>query len=81
MSKREERMEPRRVVVTGVGIVSPVGITADETWQSITTGRSGVRSIALFDASTFPVQFAAEVKGFSADTYVAKRETRRLLSR
>ena len=74
-------MQSPRVAVTGIGIVSPVGVTADETWQAITTGQSGVRPITLFDASTFPVQFAAEVKGFCADPYVAKRETRRLLSR
>ncbi len=55
---------PRRVVVTGIGAVSPIGLTAPETWRSALEGRSGVGRIQLFDPTDCPVQIAAEVKGF-----------------
>jgi 3-oxoacyl-[acyl-carrier-protein] synthase II len=74
-------LKDRRVVITGLGAVSPLGSTLDETWKGIAAGQSGVREIALFDASTFPVRFASEVKGFSVDGHAARRETRRVLSR
>ncbi len=74
-------MKHRRVVVTGMGAVSPLGLTLEDTWRAATAGQSGVGPIGRFDASTFPVQFAAEVKGFSVDPYVSKRSTRRVLSR
>lgn len=74
-------MNGRRVVVTGLGAVSPLGLTLEETWRSALAGRSGVAPIARFDASTFPVQFAAEVDGFRVDPYVRDRNTRRVLSR
>ena len=53
-----------RVVVTGMGIVSPVGIGREAFWSSLTAGRSGIGPITLFDASSFPVQFGGEVRGF-----------------
>ena len=53
----------RRVVVTGIGMVTPVGKNVDETWESLRQGRSGVGYISLFDASTFATQIAAEVRG------------------
>jgi 3-oxoacyl-[acyl-carrier-protein] synthase II len=74
-------MNGRRVVVTGLGAVSPLGLTLEDTWQGIAAGKSGVGTIAGFDASTFPVQIAAEVDGFSVDPYVSKRDTRRVISR
>jgi 3-oxoacyl-[acyl-carrier-protein] synthase II len=74
-------MSDRRVVITGLGMVSPLGASAAETWQGVVSGRGGVAPIARFDASTFPTQFAAEVKDFSVDPYVSNRATRRLLSR
>jgi 3-oxoacyl-[acyl-carrier-protein] synthase II len=55
---------PRRVVITGMGVVSPLGLTLGETWAGAIEGRSGVAPITLFDATNAPVQFAAEVKGF-----------------
>lgn len=55
----------RRVAVTGVGIVSPLGLDAASTWQSLMAGNSGMGSIAQFDASNFPVNFAAEVKNYT----------------
>ena len=52
----------RRVVVTGTGIVSPLGIGVEENWQALLAGRSGLGKISLFDASTFPTKIAGEVK-------------------
>lgn len=63
-------MQRRRVVVTGIGIISPLGTTRDESWAGAKEGRSGVGPITRFDASAFPTQFAAEVKGFSADKFI-----------
>ncbi len=71
-------MARRRVVVTGLGIVSPVGNTVAETWDSIIKGRSGIATITRFDASSFPVRIAGEVKGFDIDPYLSPKEARRM---
>jgi 3-oxoacyl-[acyl-carrier-protein] synthase II len=63
-------MQRRRVVVTGIGIVSPLGNTRDESWAGAKEGRSGVGPITRFDASAFATHFAAEVRGFSADPFM-----------
>jgi 3-oxoacyl-[acyl-carrier-protein] synthase II len=55
----------RRVVVTGMGAITPVGNDVATTWQSLIEGKSGTAPITKFDASKFPVRFAAEVKGFN----------------
>ena len=60
-----------RVVITGMGIVSPVGIGRETFWSSLTAGRSGIGPITLFDASSFPVRFGGEVKGFRHEPVVA----------
>ena len=60
----------RRVVVTGIGCITPVGNTVDEMWESLSEGKSGVSEITHFDASKFPTHFAAEVKNFKFDSYV-----------
>jgi len=60
----------RRVVVTGVGCITPVGNDVDSMWESICAGRSGIGDITHFDASNFPTRFAAEVKGFEFGDYV-----------
>ena len=57
-------MELKRVVVTGLGAVTPLGIGVDETWNALINGVSGAGPITLFDASLFKTQFACEVKGF-----------------
>jgi len=70
-------MSRRRVVVTGLGIVSPVGIGVDEAWASILAGRSGIGPITRFDASGFPVRIAGEVKGFDVSKWLSAKEARR----
>lgn len=67
----------RRVVVTGMGALTPVGNSVAATWEALTAGRSGVTPITKFDASSFPVRFAAEVKGFVATDYIDRKEAKR----
>ena len=68
----------RRVVVTGLGCVSPVGNTVKETWNALLEGKSGVAPITLFDASTHKTKFAAEVKGFDPATLFGARDARKM---
>jgi 3-oxoacyl-[acyl-carrier-protein] synthase II len=70
-------MSRRRVVVTGLGIVSPVGIGIAAAWDSILAARSGIGPITRFDASAFPSRIAAEVKGFDVGAYLSAKEARR----
>ena len=67
----------RRVVVTGMGAITPVGNDVATTWQSLIQGKSGTAPITKFDASTFPVRFAAEVKGFDPLQYMDRKEAKR----
>jgi 3-oxoacyl-[acyl-carrier-protein] synthase II len=68
----------RRVVVTGVGLVSPLGNTAEETWAGLVNGRSGIDLITHFDASEFPVRFAGEVKNFDPEKFIHKKEIKKM---
>jgi 3-oxoacyl-[acyl-carrier-protein] synthase II len=68
----------RRVVVTGMGVICPVGRTVDEMWQGLISGRSGVRQITRFDATGFETTFAAEVGGFDPAEAVGRKESRRM---
>ena len=70
-------MARRRVVVTGLGIISPVGIGIPEAWGSIVAGKSGITRITRFDAAKFPSQIAGEVKGFEVEKWLAPKEARR----
>ena len=70
-------MSSRRVVVTGLGLVSPVGIGVEESWSALVAGKSGVGPITLFDASTFPTRIAGEVKGFDPSKFMDRKEVRR----
>ena len=70
-------MSRRRVVVTGLGLVSPVGIGVEPSWQSLVAGRSGIGPITLFDASTYPTRIAGEVKNFEPGDFMDKKEARR----
>ncbi|MCI0338860.1 MAG: beta-ketoacyl-[acyl-carrier-protein] synthase family protein [Acidobacteria bacterium] len=64
----------RRVVITGIGCVSPIGIGREKFWQSVREGRSGISKISRFDASDLPVQIAAEVKDFDPDLYISPKD-------
>ena len=69
-------MSRRRVVVTGLGCVSPVGNTGSEAWANLLAGRSGIAPITRFDTSAFSVKFAGEVKGLDLDAYIPPKEAR-----
>jgi len=70
-------MSHRRIVVTGMGIVSPVGTGLSAAWESILAGRSGIARITRFDSSAFPVHIAGEVKDFDVGQYLPPKEARR----
>jgi len=68
----------RRVVITGVGAVTPLGNTVEETWSGLLTGRSGVARVECFDPSSFSSQVAAEVRGFDSSLYIDPKECKRM---
>jgi 3-oxoacyl-[acyl-carrier-protein] synthase II len=70
--------EPRRIVVTGVGALTPVGNTAEEFWASLKQGRSGIGPITKFDATDYPTRIAGEIRNFDEAKYIDKKESRRL---
>ncbi|MBQ9558532.1 MAG: beta-ketoacyl-ACP synthase II [Bacteroidaceae bacterium] len=71
-------MELKRVVVTGLGAVTPLGNTAEETWKNVLAGVSGAAPIAHFDATNFKTTFACEVKGFDATQFIDRKEARKM---
>lgn len=71
-------MARRRVVVTGLGIVSPVGSTVQQAWENILAGKSGIGPITHFDAGNYPTRFAGEVRGFEVGDYLSPKEARRM---
>ncbi len=71
-------MYGNRVVVTGLGAITPIGLSADEYWRQLTAGVSGVGPITAFDASALPVRIAAEVKGFDPASYMDRKAARRM---
>ena len=71
-------MSARRVVVTGLGIVCPVGNTVEEAWQNIVAAKSGITQITRFDAAAFASRIAGEVKDFNIAAYVPGKEARRM---
>ena len=68
----------KRVVITGIGAVSPLGITLADSWESALNGKSGIVPITKFDASQYTVTFAGEVKNFNPDTYIEKKEQKKM---
>ncbi len=71
-------MARRRVVITGLGLISPVGNTVEEGWQNILAGRSGIGLVTKFDTSTFPVRIAGEVRNFDITSYISAKDARRM---
>jgi len=74
----EDELMKRRVVVTGLGLVTPLGNTVEATWTGLISGRSGAGPITKFDTSNFPVRFACEVKGFDPLNYVERKDVRKM---
>jgi 3-oxoacyl-[acyl-carrier-protein] synthase II len=71
-------MSRRRVVITGLGLISPVGNTVEEGWANLVAGKSGIDTITKFDATGFTCQFAGEVKGFKVEDYIPGKEARHM---
>ena len=71
-------MSKRRVVITGLGIISPLGCTVEDAWRNILAGKSGIGPINTFDVSAFPVRFHGPVNGFDAEKYLPAKELRRM---
>ncbi|CAB3765017.1 beta-ketoacyl-[acyl-carrier-protein] synthase II [Burkholderia puraquae] len=71
-------MSRRRVVVTGLGLISPVGNNVADGWANLVAGKSGIATVTKFDASNLACQFAGEVKGFSAEEYIPAKEARNM---
>ncbi|GAB4566151.1 MAG: beta-ketoacyl-ACP synthase II [Anaerolineae bacterium] len=67
-----------RVVVTGMGAITPVGLSAPESWEAFVAGRSGVGPVTRFDATVYPTHFGAEVKGFDPTVHIPRSEARRM---
>jgi 3-oxoacyl-[acyl-carrier-protein] synthase II len=68
----------RRVAVTGMGIISPLGIGIDENWAALCNGKSGIAPITKFDTSSFPIQIAGEVRGFDPQQYIGHKEVKKM---
>ena len=71
-------MELKRVVVTGLGAVTPLGNTPEETWQNMLVGKSGAAPITHFDTTQFKTKFACEVKDLNINDYIDRKEARKL---
>lgn len=71
-------MSKRRVVITGLGIISPVGSSVASAWDTILRGESGIGPITRFDVSAFPVRFGGQVRGFDIDQYITSKDARRM---
>ncbi|QRX83342.1 beta-ketoacyl-ACP synthase II [Glaciimonas sp. PAMC28666] len=72
------RSRERRVVITGLGCISPVGNTVADAWNAVISGKSGIATITKFDASAFSTHFAGEVKGFNVEDYMAAKDARHM---
>ena len=71
-------MERRRVVITGMGAVTPLGLTCPDSWQAVREGVCGIAPITQFDASELKVKLAAEVKGFAPEELLGKADAKRM---
>ena len=68
----------RRVAVTGMGVVSPLGIGIDKNWTALCNGKSGITPITKFDTSSFPIQIAGEVRGFDPQQYIGHKDVKKM---
>lgn len=73
-----ELRDGRRVVITGIGIVSPLGVGIEQNWSNLTAGKSGIGPITRFDASGYTTKIAGEVKGFRPEEFISKKELRKM---
>src|SRR5712691_3415083 len=71
------RMSKRRIVITGIGMISPLGIGNEPTWQGLIEGRSGIGCITKFNANDFAVKIAGEVRGFNPEDWIEKKEVKK----
>jgi 3-oxoacyl-[acyl-carrier-protein] synthase II len=78
MEIRDSLEQKRRVVVTGVSLITPLGIGVEETWKSLIEGRSGIGKITHFDSAAFPTQIAGEVKGFNPEDFIEPKEVKKM---
>src|SRR5690606_31238719 len=76
--KEEERMSNRRVVITGMGAVTPLGNNVETTWEGIKAGKSGIGPLTRLDTEKYPAKIAGEVRDFSIEDYVEKKEARKM---
>src|SRR6056297_1670146 len=74
----QDIMAGRRVVVTGIGALTPVGNTAPEFWNGLVSGKSGVRTIEHFDTTDYPTKFAGQIENYDSSNYFERKEARRL---
>src|SRR5574341_828241 len=68
----------RRVVITGLGLVSPLGLGVTENWDALVRGRSGIGPITRFDASAYPCRIAGEVKSFNPEDWIPKKDVKKM---
>ena len=71
-------MDKRRVVITGVGMITPLGIGVEQSWEGLLAGRSGIGKITQFDAANFPTRIAGEVDGFNPEEYIEPKEIKKM---
>src|SRR5216684_3112832 len=78
MAEEFSQKRPRSVVVTGIGLISPLGVGTEETWQAILSGRSGIAPITLFSADDYACRFAGEVKGFVPEDFIERKDVKKM---
>ncbi|MFQ5559736.1 MAG: beta-ketoacyl synthase N-terminal-like domain-containing protein, partial [Nitrospinota bacterium] len=71
-------MSKRRVVVTGLGLITPLGNSVEETWNGVISGKSGIGPITRFDTTDFPVRIAGEVKDFDPEEFIERKEIKKM---
>jgi 3-oxoacyl-[acyl-carrier-protein] synthase II len=78
MDRKPKTERERRVVVTGIGLISPVGLSAEETWAALLRGESGVKPITLFDCADHATKIAGEVVGFRPEIFIDRKDIKKM---